>query len=111
MKIYAQLNENQICIGISQLSGKANVDNMIEIESFDDSYIWRKYENGEWSAERYEPVSTAPIDEFEALKIKSAELEANNLALKLALAKSEKIRLQETLEIKLAIAELAEGVI
>lgn len=111
MKIYAQLNENQICVGISQLSGEVNADNMVEIESFNESYLWKKYKNGEWSAEKYEPVSTAPIDEFEALKAKSAELEQDNLALKLALTESQGTHIQESLELKLAIAELAEGVI
>ncbi len=61
---YAQLNENNICIGISQLSGEIIHDNMIPIIEFSEYYIWRKYENGEWGEEKYEPESTAPITEF-----------------------------------------------
>ena len=68
MKFYAQLNENNICIGISQLSGEVIQDNMIEIQSFDNDKLWRKYENKAWSAEKFEPQSTAPISEFEQLK-------------------------------------------
>lgn len=56
MKFYAQLNENDICIGISQLSGEVIQTNMIEIPSNDSDYLWRKYENGKWSAGKFEPV-------------------------------------------------------
>ena len=68
MKFYAQLSENNICIGISQLSGEVIKSDMVEIQSFDNDKLWRKYENGAWSAEKFEPQSTAPISEFEALK-------------------------------------------
>lgn len=74
MKFYAQLNENNICIGISQLSGEVIQDNMIEIQSFDNDKLWRKYENKAWSAEKFEPQSTAPISEFEQLKVEQQEL-------------------------------------
>lgn len=68
MKFYAQLNENNICIGISQLSGEVIQDNMVDIQSADSDKLWRKYENSAWSAEKFEPQTTAPITEFETLK-------------------------------------------
>ena len=68
MKFYAQLNENNICIGISQLSGEVIQSNMIEIQSADNSYMWKKYENKAQSTGTFEPVSTAPITEFEQIK-------------------------------------------
>ena len=74
MKFYAQLNENNICIGLSQLSGEVIQNNMVEIQSFDNDKLWRKYENSTWSAEKFEPQSTAPITEFEALKAQQALL-------------------------------------
>lgn len=74
MKFYAQLNENNICIGISQLSGEVIHDNMTEIQSFDNDKLWRKYENSAWSTEKFEPQSTAPISEFEQLKLEQQEL-------------------------------------
>jgi hypothetical protein len=75
MKSYAQLNENNICIGISQLSGEVIQSNMIDIQSFDNDKLWRKYENKAWSAEKFEPQSTAPISEFEALQMRTSLLE------------------------------------
>lgn len=69
MKYYAQLNENNICTGISQLSGEINQLNMVEIPSVDMSYMWKKYDSATgWSIETYEPQSTAPLAEFEQLK-------------------------------------------
>ena len=53
MKHYAQLNEENICVGISQLNGKVDVENMIELETPDASLLGMKYENGEWI--NYEP--------------------------------------------------------
>ena len=75
MKFYAQLNENNICIGISQLSGEVIQDNMIEIQSLDNDKLWRKYEKSAWSTEKFEPQSTAPISEFEALQVRTGLLE------------------------------------
>lgn len=75
MKFYAQINENSICVGVSQLSGEVIADNMIEIDSADTDYLWRKYENGAWSNEKFEPQSTAPIDEFSLMQEKVVESE------------------------------------
>jgi hypothetical protein len=80
MYFYAQLNDNNICIGVSQLSGEIIDPKMIAIESVDTDKIWRKYENGTWSTDKYEPTSTAPIDEFTALQDTVNQLVLNALA-------------------------------
>lgn len=72
---YAQLNENNICIGVSQLSGPAEASNMIQIDTLDTDKIWRKYENGAWSTEKFEPDSSAPVTEFEETKQRVSDLE------------------------------------
>lgn len=59
MKVYAQIDKNGIVIGLSQLSAAIENSSMIEIESYDEDYLWRKYENGVWSTEKYLPP--API--------------------------------------------------
>lgn len=78
MKIYAQLNENKICVGISQLSGEVIQENMIEITSVDSTLLWKKYENGAWSTGTFEPQSTAPITEFEQLKSQLQTVQSDN---------------------------------
>lgn len=72
---YAQLNENGICIAVSTLAGEVTADNLIRLDTYDTDKLWRKYENGQWSAGKYEPISTAPIDEFEETKQRVADLE------------------------------------
>lgn len=75
MVYYAQLNENNICIGVSQLASEVKANNMIQINSLNTDYIWRKYENGSWSMEKFEPQTTAPITEFEETKQRISDLE------------------------------------
>lgn len=74
-KFYAQIDANSICIGISQLSGEVDKADMITIESLDSDLIWRKYENGQWSAEKFEPQTTAPLTEFEQIKVNQLEMQ------------------------------------
>jgi len=78
---YAQLNENNICTGISRLSGKVEDKYMIEILNLSSDYIWHKYvfETNTWSEEKYEPESSAQLSEFEQVK-KNNEILAKTVA-------------------------------
>ena len=76
MYFYAQLDENNICIGISQLSGQVEASNMVPIDNLDIDKIWRKYENGQWSAEKYEPQTTAPLTDYELTKQRLDDIES-----------------------------------
>lgn len=56
---YAQLNEDNICFAISQLSGEVQADNLIVISSFDISIIGKKYVDGTWvEVEQPDPEPT-----------------------------------------------------
>ncbi len=57
MKAYATINENFTCVGISELTETVNDPNMIEIPSYDESYIHKKYESGEWVDKSIEPTT------------------------------------------------------
>ena len=72
MKYYAQLNESDICIGVSMLKDEVNQSNMIKIDSMNEYYMWQKYENGEWSGEKY-----SPIVEEQPYEPTNAEINAN----------------------------------
>ena len=73
--IYAQLNEEKICEGISQLSGKVVADHMIELETVDDSLIGKRYNDGVW--EEVEPEESEISDEYkEYYEAFSAEVAA-----------------------------------
>ena len=66
MFIYAQLDADGYCIAISQLSGEVTQSNLIRLNSFDTSYMKRKYDVtiGEWTDE-YMPEQpiTDPVQE------------------------------------------------
>lgn len=46
--VYAQINDENICIAVSNLSGKVLADNLIPLEVFDTSILGKKYNNGVW---------------------------------------------------------------
>lgn len=48
MYVYAQINEDNICIAVSQLSGLVDSPNMIKLNTYDLSILGRKYNNGVW---------------------------------------------------------------
>ena len=60
--IYAQLNEEKICEGISQLSGEVVAEHMIELETVDDSLIGTRYNDGIW--EEVAPEEPEISDEY-----------------------------------------------
>ena len=60
MFTYAIIDSDNLCVGISQLSEEVNQTDMIEIPTYNDDYIFRKYENGQWSAEKFEPTPSEP---------------------------------------------------
>lgn len=78
---YAQLDENNICIGLSQLSGEINSDNMVRLseDGYSSNLLNLKYDNGGWlEAEppEYEPQLTEPL----------TEIKENQLMLMMAIA-------------------------
>jgi len=75
MKIYAQLNENNICIGLSILKDEVSQSSMIEIQEINEDLLWRKYENGVWSQEKYLP----DFAQIELNRIEKLEQENNQL--------------------------------
>lgn len=46
--IYAELDENNICKAVSDLSGEVIADNMIPLETYDTTLLGKRYEDGEW---------------------------------------------------------------
>lgn len=66
--IYAQLDSENYCIGISQLSGEVIQDNLIRLEEFDSSYMGRLYdmENQVWT-DTYRPTPEEEEEDPNAL--------------------------------------------
>lgn len=55
--LYAQLNNDNICDGYSNLSQVEDSSYLVPLPGgWDPDLLWRKYENGQWSAEKFEPA-------------------------------------------------------
>ncbi len=55
---YAVINSKGICETVKMVNGAIDRSDHIEIPDMGD-YMYRKYENGQWSAEKFEPQPTA----------------------------------------------------
>lgn len=58
--IYAELDENNICYAVSQLSGAVIADTMIPLETYDTSLLGKRYEDGEWVEVPVEQIEPEP---------------------------------------------------
>ena len=77
MYIYAQLNEESICNGLSRLSGEVTVDKMVLIEEYDTSITGKKYEDGKWIEMPKEEIVEVPTE----AEIIQAEMLLNQMQL------------------------------
>lgn len=58
---YAQIDGNNVCVGVSQLPSEIIADNMIQIDSYDTSLLRKIWQDGTW-IENPEPEPT-PVPE------------------------------------------------
>ena len=61
--IYAQLNDNNICVSFSQLYGDEKGENMILLQNHDPSILGKKYEKGKWLKVPKEPEQPEPTEQ------------------------------------------------
>lgn len=55
MPYYAQIDDNDICFAVTQTAEEINRADMIEIDSFDEAILLKKYVNGIWETVPEEP--------------------------------------------------------
>ncbi len=60
---YAQIDDDGICCGVSQLSGIVEHDNMIQLESYDMSLIGKLWTGTEWIENPNPPEPVEPTTE------------------------------------------------
>ena len=64
MFFYAKLNEDNICIGVSQLSGEVNLPSMILLETYDVTLLGKRYNDGVWEeVEQTNSVRQEPTEQ------------------------------------------------
>lgn len=60
---YAQINDDNICCGVSQLCGIVEHDNMIQLESYDMSLMCKLWTGTEWVENPNPPEPVEPTTE------------------------------------------------
>ena len=60
---YAQIDDDGICCGVSQLSGIVEHDNMIQLESYDMSLMGKLWTGTEWAENPNPPEPVEPSTE------------------------------------------------
>lgn len=60
---YAQIDDDGICCGVSQLSGEVDYDNMIQLESYDMSLMGKLWTGTEWIENPNPPEPVEPTTE------------------------------------------------
>ena len=48
-----ELNENNIAIGLKMVKSEINDHRHVRVDEMDEDILWRKYENGQWSDEKF----------------------------------------------------------
>lgn len=64
---YAQIDENNICIVVSNLSGEVIADNLIQLETYDISILGKRYNNGEWEEVPQPEPEPTQLDKIEEM--------------------------------------------
>lgn len=83
LNYYARLKEDNVCIEIvSTPKDLKDVKGYVKIPDYNPTLLYRKWENNQWSSERYEPEVDAVIqDRLNSLEEENANLQngVNNL--------------------------------
>lgn len=67
--IHATLNESNICIGYGDLSTQVSSEFLVYLpEGWNEDFLWRKWDGGQWSADKFEPVVTPTFDRISVLE-------------------------------------------
>lgn len=101
--IYAQINEENICVGVSQLSGEVDSPLLIPLASFDSSVIGKKYNDGVWEEVEQPEIKPEPTQ--------LDKLEENQLALMEAVADQYEEQLQNRINDMEVQASIYEAVL
>ena len=71
---YAQIDDDGICCGVSQLSGIVEHDNMIQLESYDMSLMGKLWTGTEWIENPNPPDPPEPVEEVTNEDLQALEL-------------------------------------
>ena len=90
LKYYAQLDVQNVCVGVSQLAGVVDSDNLVELDSYDISVLGKLWQSGKWvdnpnKPPEPEPPQPKPVTN-EQLQAELQAIKDDNLALMMGVA-------------------------
>lgn len=71
---YAQLDSDNICIGVSDLSGPVTADNVVPLESYDTTVQGKLWTGSEWVENPNPPEPPEPVEEVTNKDLQALEL-------------------------------------
>lgn len=63
IKYYAQIDVQNVCVGVSQLAGVVDADNLVELDSYDISVLGKLWQGGKWVDNPNKPQPPEPQKE------------------------------------------------
>lgn len=78
---YAQLDDNSICTGLSDLSGPVEADNMVQLDTHDTSVQGKMWTGSGWTENPNPPEPQPEPVTLKSLQDKIDQLEQQNMAL------------------------------
>lgn len=90
LKYYAQLDVQNMCVGVSQLAGVVDSDNLVELDSYDISVLGKVWQGGKWVDNPNKPTEPEqpqpkPVTN-EQLQAELQAIKDDNLALMMGVA-------------------------
>lgn len=58
IKYYAQIDAQNVCVGVSQIAGVVDADNLVELDSYDISVLGKLWQGGKWVDNPNKPTET-----------------------------------------------------
>ena len=91
LKYYAQLDVQNVCVGVSQLAGVVDADNLVELDGYNIGVLGKLWQGGKWVDNQNKPTETEPPQQLKPVTNEQlqAELQAikdDNLALMMGVA-------------------------
>ena len=88
IKYYAQIDVQNVCVGVSQLAGVVDADNLVELDSYNISVLGKVWQGGKWVDNPNKPTEPEPPQPVtnEQLQADIKSIKDDNLALMMGVA-------------------------
>jgi hypothetical protein len=79
MPFYANIDQTGLCIGVTETLEAIADPNSIEIDGLDGNYLYRKFENNQWSIGKFPPTLVEQETAEQKIARLEQQIQADNL--------------------------------